>query len=482
MQQFNAVGASVLFEDAGTNTQIDRTDDTKDNPDTDDAANLNQALRAVGLSDRVSHGLDVTYNGDDTVDISAGAAVINANSGYAAKARETRYDISYPVRVPSQSSVPLIPNAVNELYLRLPLTGDDELRIIARDPANDALPAEPSLLFATVDTTATSPVPTLESRGAELNVRKMTGGIADGGVVESLVGGDFTTNSANALVFDGGGGQDLSNAETLGGEAPSYYAALSETETVGAQWTFAAGLTTEDDIVDANGDTVYDHSAGALATSALPDDIDASTYKGRDIDSDGDGVVDAADSAALADDSARLGGTPAGNFARTDTAETFTSNVYIDNHGFGSAPAQIALAIGDNDTGLHSLTDGTLEIHANGEMVGQIESTYADFDSPLLEAGNRVATRSYLGSNYITGQVVSTGTVSVSGGVGRANIGVSGSKLNVDIEVEGGSVSGDCKVGARLVWNESAGGHDVEIVEQETSQDPNVSYRVWRAV
>ncbi|MWG36569.1 hypothetical protein [Halomarina oriensis] len=482
MQSTKATGATALFEDAGTNSGISLSDRSKDPPDTDDAANFGQAFRAYGLSNRVSFGLTFeNYDGASTpptVDITRGAAAIDAPSAFAAKAGRTRQDVSYPVRIPAQPSVPLEANTQNELWVHLPLTGNDEVRLIARDVATDPVPNQPALKIGSVDTaTATSAADvTLHSRGAILNLKEIVGGMTDGVSLRSFVDGDFAINQAGALVFDSSGGADLSDADTLGGDPPSYYAAVEENETITGAWTFQNGLTTAGDVVDGAGNTVYDHSAGVVPSARLASDVDAATVKGNDIDTDGDGIVDQAD---LADDAVRLGGIQPGNYARTDVGETFDDGIFIDTHGFGGGPAQIGVAVGDNDTGLDSTTDGELQVYANNDIVGRISNaTGADFTT-LKEANERVETRQHASETYRSGTVLMTGSVTLSGGSGRITTGSANSRLNVDLEIDGSSVSGDCTVGARLIWDNSAGSHDIEIVEQGTAQDPRVRFTVW---
>ncbi|MBB6730065.1 pyocin knob domain-containing protein [Cohnella zeiphila] len=70
--------------------------------------------------------------------------------------------------------------------------------------------------------------------------------------------------------------------------------------------------------------------------------------------------------------------------------QTFNGNVYVNNHGFGGSPF-IALAIGDSDTGLHSTSDGSLQIYTNSSPRATIDGqTFNIITTNLQHNGNAV--------------------------------------------------------------------------------------------
>ena len=426
-------GANVLFEDEGTNSAVSRLDKNEDPPDTDDAANFGAALRAVGLTDTVTSGIVINFNGnDDTASITSGVAVLDADTAEAHLAAQTRYEVCYVARVPSVSGIQLYSNAVNELYLHLPLTDNDSLQVVVRDPDNDPQPNRPRLHIGTIDTTVTTPSAQPHNRGVDLNVASMFGGITDGATLRSLVGGDFTIDGSGNLIIDASGSDNLSNAETLGGQPPSYYAALGENETVTGSWTFNSGLTVGGNITDSSSRTVYNTSTGRVPAARIGSGVDAGSYKGNDIDSDGDGIVNAAQTADA------LGGVSAGNYARTDQETQFNADVtygqsssIVFDRGRTETTDFYWNASSSTDNGVYLDIDGPdgFTFLENGRIAsrgGQLSLNSAtgpvNIADDLTIQGSTAATMPDL--RAVAGSVLANGQVTLSGGSATVNTGV----------------------------------------------------------
>lgn len=93
------------------------------------------------------------------------------------------------------------------------------------------------------------------------------------------------------------------------------------------------------------------------------------------------------DRSGVVDNSENLQGVGPDQFLRSDQPDTMRApayfenetiirdRLYVDNHGFGGTP-NIALPIGDTDTGLHTNTDGVLQLYSDSEGVVTINSGF----------------------------------------------------------------------------------------------------------
>ncbi|RZA04427.1 MAG: tail fiber domain-containing protein, partial [Proteobacteria bacterium] len=82
---------------------------------------------------------------------------------------------------------------------------------------------------------------------------------------------------------------------------------------------------------------------------------------------------------------------------------TVNGKVYIDNYNFGGAPI-ISLAVGDNDTGLNSTSDGALDIWSNSERPMSFRNTNVGIGTTApaypLDVNGTINTRGAAGGFY----------------------------------------------------------------------------------
>lgn len=138
----------VYPEDQGTNANLTQSGEGDDA----DAANFGSVYEAIGNSDFVVRGLNVSNVSSGTFDLSAGKAVVTDTSADAAQSSEVRdQHVSYVVEVASKSAVSYSTGSVNYVYLNVLLTDDDALEIVVN--TTDTQPAQPSLKIAIIDDT-----------------------------------------------------------------------------------------------------------------------------------------------------------------------------------------------------------------------------------------------------------------------------------------------------------------------------------------
>lgn len=79
-------------------------------------------------------------------------------------------------------------------------------------------------------------------------------------------------------------------------------------------------------------------------------------------------------------------------YIRADADSKATGNIYLDNHLVGGTVGTLALAIGDPDSGIHSDTNGRIEMWADNEEVAYWTPSELNVIGGILkESGNRVA-------------------------------------------------------------------------------------------
>jgi len=138
----------VYPEDQGTNANLNVRGDGDDA----DAANFASVYEAIGDSDFVVRGLNLSNVASGTFDLSAGKAVISASSATAGQSGESRDQrVSYVVEVGSKTGLAYTTGDVNYVFLDVLLTDDDALDIVVN--TTDAAPNEPSLKIAEIDDT-----------------------------------------------------------------------------------------------------------------------------------------------------------------------------------------------------------------------------------------------------------------------------------------------------------------------------------------
>jgi hypothetical protein len=119
----------------------------------------------------------------------------------------------------------------------------------------------------------------------------------------------------------------------------------------------------------------WEYSTGSMFTRALNNGIWTAWRKVW---------TDANDGAGSGLDADLLDGLDSTKFLRSDVTSTIVGNFYINNHGYGGVPS-IALAVGDTDTGLHSTTDGNLQIYSNNVSAATIYNNSFNITSTTLQ-------------------------------------------------------------------------------------------------
>jgi len=138
----------VYPEDQGTNSNLTFIGDGDDA----DAANFAAVYEAIGNSDFVVRGLSISNVTSGTFDLSAGKAVVSAQTATAGQSGESRDQrVSYVVEVGSKTGLTYTTGEMNYVYLNVLLTDDDALDIVIN--TTDTSPTEPSLKIAEIDDT-----------------------------------------------------------------------------------------------------------------------------------------------------------------------------------------------------------------------------------------------------------------------------------------------------------------------------------------
>ena len=138
----------VFPEDQGTNANLT----TAGEGDDADAANFASIVEAIGNSDFVVRGLELSNVGNGTFNLSAGKAVVTDATADAAQSDETRdQHVSYVSEVAERLDIAFTEDAVNHVFLDVLLTDDDAVEIVV-NTTNEA-PDEPSLKIAEIDDT-----------------------------------------------------------------------------------------------------------------------------------------------------------------------------------------------------------------------------------------------------------------------------------------------------------------------------------------
>ena len=138
----------VFPEDQGTNENLTVAGEG----DNADAANYGSVYEAIGNTDFVVRGLNLSNVSGGTFDLSAGKAVVSDTSADAAQSAEVRdQHVSYVVEVSAKTDLAYTENDVNYVFLDVLLTDDDALDIVVN--TTDSAPAQPSLKIAEIDDT-----------------------------------------------------------------------------------------------------------------------------------------------------------------------------------------------------------------------------------------------------------------------------------------------------------------------------------------
>lgn len=136
-------------EDQGTNANLSVAGEGDDA----DAANFGSVYEAIGTTDYVVRGLDVTLDeANNEFDVSAGKAVVTDASADAAQSSEVRdQSVAYVVEVAAKSGLGYTGGSVNHVFLDVLLTDDDALSIVVN--TTNTSPEQPSLKIAEIDDT-----------------------------------------------------------------------------------------------------------------------------------------------------------------------------------------------------------------------------------------------------------------------------------------------------------------------------------------
>ena len=138
----------VYPEDQGTNSNLSVAGEGDDA----DAANFASVYEAIGNTDFVVRGLNISNVSDGTFDLSAGKAVVSDASADAAQSDEVRdQHVSYVVEVGPKTGLSYTTNDVNYVFVDVLLTDDDALDIVIN--TTDSAPEQPSLKIAEIDDT-----------------------------------------------------------------------------------------------------------------------------------------------------------------------------------------------------------------------------------------------------------------------------------------------------------------------------------------
>lgn len=138
----------VYPEDQGTNSNLSVAGEGDDA----DAANFASVYEAIGNTDFVVRGLNISNVSDGTFDLSAGKAVVSDASADAAQSDEVRdQQVSYVVEVGPKTGLSYTTSDVNYVFVDVLLTDDDALDIVIN--TTDSAPEQPSLKIAEIDDT-----------------------------------------------------------------------------------------------------------------------------------------------------------------------------------------------------------------------------------------------------------------------------------------------------------------------------------------
>lgn len=138
----------VYPEDQGTNANLTQSGEGDDA----DAANFGSVYEAIGNTDYVVRGLNLSNVSGGTFDLSSGKAVVTDASADAAQSSEVRdQQVAYVVEVASKTGIAYTTSDVNYVYLNVLLTNDDALEVVVN--TTETQPAQPSLKIAEVDDT-----------------------------------------------------------------------------------------------------------------------------------------------------------------------------------------------------------------------------------------------------------------------------------------------------------------------------------------
>jgi len=138
----------VFPEDQGTNANLTVAGEG----DNADAANYGSVYEAIGNTDFVVRGLNLSNVSGGTFDLSAGKAVVSDTSADAAQSSEVRdQHVSYVVEVSAKTGLSYTTADVNYVFVDVLLTDDDALDIVVS--TTDSQPAQPSLKIAEIDDT-----------------------------------------------------------------------------------------------------------------------------------------------------------------------------------------------------------------------------------------------------------------------------------------------------------------------------------------
>lgn len=139
----------VYPEDQGTNDNINDVGEGDDA----DAANFASVFEAIGSTDFVVRGLDVTLDeSNNQFDLTAGKVVVTSGSASAAQTSEIRDQrVAYIVEISERTGIEYTSNEVNYVFVDVLLTNNDALDIVV-NTTNDK-PEEPSLKIAEIDDT-----------------------------------------------------------------------------------------------------------------------------------------------------------------------------------------------------------------------------------------------------------------------------------------------------------------------------------------
>jgi hypothetical protein len=138
----------VFPEDQGTNSNLVNLGEGDDA----DAANFASVYEAIGNTNFVVRGLNLSNVSGGTFDLSEGKAVVSdatANAGQSSEIRDQH--VSYVVEVAAKTGISYTTADVNSVYLDVLLTDDDALDIVVN--TTDTAPAQPSLKIAEIDDT-----------------------------------------------------------------------------------------------------------------------------------------------------------------------------------------------------------------------------------------------------------------------------------------------------------------------------------------
>jgi hypothetical protein len=136
----------VFPEDGGTNSNLG-----VNQGDFDDAANFGSLRYDPNSVDFVISGMSVTDNGDGTLDISAGEAIVSDGLTTAGQESQDRRNMAYYVESDARSNLSFTTGSVNYIFLSVLLTDDDALEFVIN--TTDTAPNEPSLKIAELDDT-----------------------------------------------------------------------------------------------------------------------------------------------------------------------------------------------------------------------------------------------------------------------------------------------------------------------------------------